>query len=84
MRPGVSIWIMGTLIGVTTAPLVPAIQAEAQDFKVPLSVSHFVYNPGENIAELEQLQRWTIGLGLMVGAREPYSERQRGIYGLVA
>lgn len=85
MRQGAKSWLGGIPIVVVIATLGAATsEARAQDFKIPLSASPFVYRPGENIAELEDLNRWTFGLGLIIGVQEAYSARQRGIYGLVA
>jgi len=84
MRRVVTIWVQGALFAALATTFTPANHAKAQDFKIPVSVSPFVYRSGENLAELEHLRGWTFGLGLMIGVREAYSDRQRGIYGLVA
>lgn len=84
MRIGVTTWISAALIAGAATSIPLTNRAAAQDFKIPMNVSHFVYRPGENLAELEEVHGFTFGLGLVIGVREAYSPNQRGIYGFVA
>lgn len=78
MRNAITRWTTGTLVAAAAAPLVGIHQAQAQGFKAPLGLSHYVYRPGQDASELEQLRAWSFGLGVIVGSRN-----QSG-YGLVA
>lgn len=70
--------LLGILLSTVAGPFTPGGPVWAQEFKASPSITHFVYRPGADVAEVEHLRAWTFGLGLLIGSRD-----QAG-YGLVA
>ena len=57
--------------------------AEAQQYKPPTGISHFVQRPGQDLAEVEELRGWTVGFGAVWASadRAAHGLAVHGTYG---